>query len=138
MARRVDGYAEDMRRALRPLKKAATRARKLGRDPRWMAGARQIVAANNRQVFASDGDAIGTGTQWVGRDYVDTGATRNDLTSPARLKGRVAARRISFAPRVKYWKFIGPALTGWTVRAEKLLAVETADHLKRVGDGKAP
>lgn len=128
------GYAEDLRRSLRPIKKAATQARILGHNPEYMREARDVAAQNEQAVFATRGQSMGYPFS-NRRDYVDTGRMRRELTTPGLLRSRVYADRIAFSARVKYFRVWSRNVIGWGKRWTTMLAVRSAKYLKGVAEG---
>jgi len=148
MARRTKiprEYANDMRRAARGFKGAATVARRVGYDAASMRELRKVAARNNALNWASDGAAMGD--RWRGEragntvldDAVDTGKLREHATTPWLLKPRVSARVIRFnvpKSRVPYIRFVGAQVMGWTPWGRRELVATVQNELVAVATRK--
>lgn len=124
-------FANDIRRATRGYKGAATWSRVVGYDAKSMRKLRTVAAENNAENFRSDGSAMGA--NWRGtkagnvilNDAVDTGTLRTTATNAHLLKPRVTGKRIFFnvpKARVPYIRWMGLAVMGWTPRGRKAMA----------------
>ena len=126
-----DLFAADVRRAARGFKGASTLSRRIGYDVKAIRKIREIVAKNNARAWASDGAAIGK--RWAGQkagntvlnDAVVTGKLREYATKPHLLKPRISAKRIKMnvnKSKVRYVKWLGAIVMGWTSSSSKELA----------------
>lgn len=133
MARTGRGFAQEMKRAMAPIKRATKDASSLGRNAEWMGEARDVTAANNRQTFATGGSSIGA--RWGSRDYVVTGRLRRQLTTANLLASEVTDDTVKFNARVEYERYHARNILGWSPKSRKRLADMTAKFLKRVAEG---
>jgi hypothetical protein len=138
-------YANDMRRAARGFKGAATFSRRVGYDAAAMRKLRDVAAENNAENFRSDGSAMGA--SWRGKaagavvldNAVDTGILRRHATTPWLLKPRVQAKSIRFnvpKSRVPYIRFVGAAIMGWTPRGSRKVADTILVEIGRIAERK--
>lgn len=138
-------YANDMRRAARGFKGAATYARRVGYDAASMRELRKVAAANNERNFKTAGGAMSA--SWRGEkagntvleDAVDTGKLREHATTPWLLKPRVSARVIRFnvpKSRVPYIRFVGARVMGWTPWGRRELADTVLDEMVKIATRK--
>jgi len=138
-------FANDMKRAARGFKGAATFARRVGYDAAAMRKLRTVAADNNAENFRSDGGAMGA--SWRGKaagatvldNAVDTGTLRRHATTPWLLKPRVSAKTIRFnvpKSRVPYIRFVGAAVMGWTPRGSRSVADTILAEMVQIAERK--
>lgn len=74
------------------------------RSSEFQSELREIMGENFEIIFDSDGGAIGS--DWDGNDLVDTGALKESLTNPSRLKVQVSGDRIIFSSDESYAPYV--------------------------------
>lgn len=119
------GFRQAERRFQRMAGKTLRGLQAIGSDPQFMRELATVAAANSAAVFASGGSAASA--DWQGREYVDTGTLRRQMTTPGALLSMVSRKRIVFRPAVKYRNYVRPVFV-WT-RAHQQRIADAAERL---------
>jgi hypothetical protein len=74
------------------------------KDPYFIQRAEEIIAQNFDEVWDSEGGVIGS--DWNGRDLVQTGNLRDSLTNGGSLKVTISGNMIIFGSTVEYAQYV--------------------------------